>query len=101
MSYNLKCCSFYPNNFDASALDLGRGTHVPRSGYTCTSVGVRMYFGRGTMTIWFISENKRVHLMEQKSHGLHTTIVECSPWFLFIKEQRLSLKSGYARTAIT
>ncbi len=20
MSYNLKCCSFYPNNFDASAL---------------------------------------------------------------------------------
>ena len=40
MSYNLKCCSFYPNNFDASALKriltssyLGRGTHVPRSGY--------------------------------------------------------------------
>ena len=40
MSYNLKCCSFYPNNFDASALTsvgvrmyLGRGTHVPRSGY--------------------------------------------------------------------
>ena len=24
MSYNWKCCSFYPNNFDASAL--GRGT---------------------------------------------------------------------------
>lgn len=22
MSYNLKCCSFYPNNFDASALPL-------------------------------------------------------------------------------
>ena len=22
MSYNLKCCSFYPNNFDASALVL-------------------------------------------------------------------------------
>ena len=22
MSYNLKCCSFYPNNFDASALAL-------------------------------------------------------------------------------
>ena len=55
MSYNLKCCSFYPNNFDASALKriltssyLGRGTHVPRSGYTCTSVVVHMYFGRGT-----------------------------------------------------
>ena len=23
MSYNLKCCSFYPNNFDASALRSG------------------------------------------------------------------------------
>ena len=40
MSYNLKCCSFYPNNFDASALIsvgvrmyLGRSTHVPRSEY--------------------------------------------------------------------
>ena len=58
MSYNLKCCSFYPNNFDASALKrilkssyLGRGTHIPRSGYTCPSVGVRMYFVRGTMTL--------------------------------------------------
>ena len=35
MSYNLKCCSFYPNNFDASAL---------------TSVGIHVYLGRGTMT---------------------------------------------------
>lgn len=25
-----------------------------------------MYLGRGTMTMWFISENKRVHLMEQE-----------------------------------
>ena len=33
MSYNLKCCSFYPNNFDASAL---------------ISVGVRVYLGRST-----------------------------------------------------
>ena len=48
MSYNLKCCSFYPNNFDASALTpvgvhvyLGRDTCVPRSGYMRTSVGVR------------------------------------------------------------
>ena len=40
---------------------------VPRSGYTCTSVGIRMYLGRGTMTMWFISENKKVHLMEQKN----------------------------------
>ena len=27
---------------------LGRSTHVPRSGYACTSVGERMYLGRGT-----------------------------------------------------
>ena len=40
MSYNLKCCSFYPNNFDASALTPteihaypDRGTCVSRSGY--------------------------------------------------------------------
>ena len=40
MSYNWKCCSFYPNNFDASALIsvvkcayLGRDSCVPRSGY--------------------------------------------------------------------
>ena len=44
--------------FDASALisvaayaHLGRDTCVPRSGYMCTSVGVRVYLGRGTMTI--------------------------------------------------
>ena len=42
MSYNLKCCSFYPNNFDASAL---------RSEYMRTSVGVHVYLGRSTMTI--------------------------------------------------
>ena len=37
MSYNWKCCSFYPNNFDASALKEhikssypDRGTCVPR-----------------------------------------------------------------------
>ena len=28
MSYNLKCCSFYPNNFDASALTQGSIVHV-------------------------------------------------------------------------
>lgn len=48
MSYNLKCYSFYPNNFDASALtsvvvrmSLGRGTHVLRSWYARPSVVVR------------------------------------------------------------
>ena len=58
MSYNWKCCSFYPNNFDASALIsvgmcayLGRDACVPRSGCVCTSVGVHVYLGRGTMTI--------------------------------------------------
>ena len=45
MSYNWKCCSFYPNNFGASALpsvegrmSFGRGTHVLRSGDACPSV---------------------------------------------------------------
>ena len=40
MSYNWKYCSFYPNNFGASALtptevhmSPDRGTHVPRPGY--------------------------------------------------------------------
>ena len=40
MSYNWKCCSFYPNNFDASALTPtevhaypDRGTCVPRPRY--------------------------------------------------------------------
>ena len=58
MSYNWKCCSFYPNNFDASALTsvgvhvyLGRDACVPRSGCVCTSVGVRVYLGRSAMTI--------------------------------------------------
>ena len=57
MFYNWKYCSFYPNNFGASALIsvgvhmyLGRGTHVPRSEDACTSVGVRMYLVRGTIT---------------------------------------------------
>ena len=48
MSYNWKCCSFYPNNFDASALHFGRNVCVPRSGYMCTSVGVCVYLGRST-----------------------------------------------------
>ena len=42
MSYNWKCCSFYPNNFDASAL------------------------GSFQRTRGFIKWNKKVHLMEQE-----------------------------------
>lgn len=42
MSYNLKCCSFYPNNFDASAL--------PRPKDMCTPTEVHTYLGRGTIT---------------------------------------------------
>ena len=48
MSYNLKCCSFYPNNFDASALETSFKVIVPRSGYMYTSVGIHVYLGRGT-----------------------------------------------------
>ena len=39
MSYNLKCCSFYPNNFDASAL---------------TPTEVHVYPDRGTMTLRYV-----------------------------------------------
>ena len=89
MSYNWKCCGFYPNNFGASALETYLKVIVPRSGYTCTSVGVRMYLGRSThvprsgyddnvvhfreqegsfqRTRGFIKWNKKVHLMEQKT----------------------------------
>ena len=48
MSYNLKCCSFYPNNFDASALTptevhmyTDRSTHVHRPKYTHTPTETR------------------------------------------------------------
>ena len=51
MFYNWKYCSFYPKNFGASALCFGRNVCVPRSGYMCTSVGVHVYLGRGTMTV--------------------------------------------------
>ena len=58
MSYNWKCCSFYPNNFDASALTPtevrmypDRGTHVPRPRYTCIPTEVHAYPDRGTITL--------------------------------------------------
>ena len=48
MSYNLKCYSFYPNNFGASALtptevraNSDRGTCIPRPRYMCTPTEVR------------------------------------------------------------
>ena len=37
--------------------------------------------------------------MEQKSHGLHTTIVECSPWFLFIKETAVVLEKRLCKNS--
>ena len=57
MSYNLKCCSFYPNNFDASALTptevrmySDRGTHVLRPRYACTPTEVRTRSDRNATT---------------------------------------------------
>ena len=57
MSYNWKCCSFYPNNFDASALTLvgvrlyfGRGTHVPRSRYGDNEAFLRRLSGEKEKT---------------------------------------------------
>ena len=53
MSYNWKCCSFYPNNFDASALTsvgvhvyLGRSTCVPRSEYDDNQASLTRHFQR-------------------------------------------------------
>jgi len=55
MSYNWKCCSFYPNNFDASALtsvgvhmSFGRDTHVPRSRYGDIEALMRRLSGEKT-----------------------------------------------------
>ena len=65
MSYNWKCCSFYPNNFDASALTsvgghmyFGRGTHVPRSGYDDNEVFLRRLSGEKEKTKHVKRENK-------------------------------------------
>ena len=48
MSYNLKCCSFYPNNFDASALEMNHIVIVPRPRYMRTPTDVHAYPDRGT-----------------------------------------------------
>ena len=65
MSYNWKYCSFYPNNFDASALKNAllssypdRDTCVPRPRYMRTPTEVHAYPDRGTMTNRFFSEDK-------------------------------------------
>ena len=68
MSYNWKCCSFYPNNFDASALTptevrtySDRGTHVLRPRYTCTPTEVHMYPDRG--------QGRRITAVQRKNLG--------------------------------
>ena len=57
MSYNWKCCSFYPNNFDASALTptevhmhTDRSTHVHRPKYTRTPTEVHTRTDRNATT---------------------------------------------------
>ena len=57
MSYNWKCCSFYPNNFDASALTptevrmySDRGTHVSRPRYAYTPTEERIHPDRNETT---------------------------------------------------
>ena len=51
MSYNLKCCSFYPNNFDASALTPTEVHAYPRPRYMRIPTEVHTYLGRGTITL--------------------------------------------------
>ena len=41
MSYNWKCCSFYPNNFGASALNADSATRRPQVRLHCPQVGTR------------------------------------------------------------
>ena len=48
MSYNLKCCSFYPNNFDASALERAHKVIVPRPRDVRIPTEVHVYPDRGT-----------------------------------------------------
>lgn len=57
MSYNWKCCSFYPNNFDASALAPtevhtypDRGTHVSRPRYTYIPTEISIHADRNVPT---------------------------------------------------
>ena len=48
MSYNWKGCSFYPNNFDASALKRAHKVIVPRPRDMRTTTEVHVYPDRGT-----------------------------------------------------
>ena len=75
MSYNLKCCSFYPNNFDASALKgtvrssySDRGTCVPRPRYMCTPTEVHAYPDRDAMT--FLKQSGQTHQIELPVNSL-------------------------------
>ena len=50
MPYNWKCCSFYPNNFGASALKLARPVVVHRPVETCTLASRNTSTGQWTTT---------------------------------------------------
>ena len=64
MSYNLKCCSFYPNNFDASALSNELVVVAFRSVCVCTSVGVHVYFGRCACVLRSVCDDNRAFFMK-------------------------------------
>jgi len=64
MSYNWKCCSFYPNHFDASALPLacvhvstGQYTCFHRPVETCTLASGRQLIGNKKLPIRLITSN--------------------------------------------
>ena len=57
MFYNWKYCSFYPNNFGASALYPDRSTCVPRPRDMCTPTEGHAYPDRGTMTLRCVSHD--------------------------------------------
>ena len=55
MSYNLKCCSFYPNNFDASALPANQSGFQSKSVIFVTSIPIpEAPMGRGWADIHMV-----------------------------------------------
>ena len=90
MSYNLKCCSFYPNNFDASALTRPR--------YACTPTEVHTNPDRGT----HVSRPRYAHFTTEMSihhdQDEHTRRPKCgdqaapTTYYSPIKKAQLSSK---------
>ena len=73
---------------------------VPRSGYACTSVGVRMYLGRGTHVSRSGYDDNRAFLMKQHSllDARNSRIKKQRQWFYGYKETDIHLSLGLVTT---